>query len=477
MLVITNESRLPDLKEMPSHGFTRRFAQTYTDRPITEFCRKVTVAECRKATDTEFKFMELRASGLRQQPFRIHGKPLVFVSYEAQQSAHAFLQDICNHPTAIGLLRGPALSGKTTLLREFAAKQKGNSEIALVDGAGLNTIALLEMALKEFGYQLEVDSVNELVNMLKVYVLQRTASAKAPVLIIDNSQALNPSALRVLCELAELRVRQNSALRLVLVGDNSLDDIIRSSSLQSITKRLVGKFTLGPMAQYETTDYLYEKLMAGGCTDPENVIPQDVCNEFHEASGGWPGILDRLVLLALAKAPHCPITKEHVEHPVLPENVVLLSSTAREIERPPRLILTKDGKTIRDMTIDQQRVIIGRSDHNDLRVDSRFVSRHHAMLIRNGNATFLMDLNSTNGTIVNSRRISNQVLMHNDIISLGNHRLKFVHPAAADVMVHEAAGMADTIIMKSLQDMRRMLAQENTQALPILSEKDVSGKD
>lgn len=421
--------------------------------------------------------MELGASGLKEQPFRTHGKPLFFVSYEAQQSAHAFLQDICNHPTGIGLLHGPPLSGKTTIIREYVGTQNGHTDIAVVDAAGLNTTALLETALDQFGYQLEFDSVNELINMLKVYVLQRAASAKAPVLIIENSQALNPSALRVLCELAELRVRQYSALRLVLVSDSSIDDVLRVPALQSISKRLVGKFALGAMARYETTDYLHEKLAAGGCPDPELVIPADVCDEFHTASGGWPGVLDRLVLLALAKAAECPILAEHVEHPLLPKGPPQASADSAEEQRPPRLILTIDGKTIRDLTIDKPRIIIGRSSHNDLRVESRFVSRHHAMLIRNGNSSFLMDLNSTNGTIVNSRRISNQVLMHNDIISLGNHRLKFVHPAATDVMMHEAAGLADTIIMESLRDMRRMLAQENTQALPIIPTKGALGGD
>jgi general secretion pathway protein A len=420
--------------------------------------------------------MELGASGLKEQPFRVHGKPLFFVSYEAQQNAHAFLQDICNHPTGIGLLHGPPLSGKTTIIRQFVDTQNGDTEIAVVDAAGLNTTALLETALDQFGYQLEFDSVNELINMLKVYVLQRAATAEAPALIIENSQALNPSALRVLCELAELRVRQDSALRLVLVSDSSIDDVLQVPALQSISKRLVGKFALGGMAQYETTDYLHEKLAAGGCPDPELVIPADVCDEFHTASGGWPGVLDRLVLLALAKAAECPILVEHVEHPLLPKDPSR-ASTAAEEQRPPRLILTIDGKTIRDLTIDKPRIIIGRSSHNDLQVESRFVSRHHAMLIRNGNSTFLMDLNSTNGTIVNSRRISNQVLMHNDIISLGNHRLKFVHSAATDVTVHEAAGLADTIIMESLRDMRRMLAQENTQALPIVPHKGALGGD
>ena len=76
--------------------------------------------------------MELGASGLKEQPFRIHGKPLFFVSYEAQQNAHAFLQDICNHPTGIGLFRGPPLSGKTTIIQEFVAKQTDDSDIAVV---------------------------------------------------------------------------------------------------------------------------------------------------------------------------------------------------------------------------------------------------------------------------------------------------------------------------------------------------------
>jgi len=419
--------------------------------------------------------MELGDSGLKEQAFHVHGKPLFFVSYEAQQSAHAFLQDICNHPTGIGLFRGPRLSGKTTIINEFVAKQDGIADIAVVDGVGLNTTTLLDATLNQFGYELEFNSVNELINMLKVYVLQRTVSAKAPVLIVDNAQGLNPSTFRVLCELAELRVRQNSALRLVLVGENSLDDILHTSAMQRISRRLVGKFTLGPLEQYETTDYLHEKLAAGGCPNPGSVIPQDVCDEFHAASGGWPGVLDQLVLLALENAPHPPLTKEHVERPLLPEESMPISADSQEEERPPRLILTKDGRTLAQLTVDQPRVIIGRSAHSDMQVDSSFVSRHHAMLIRNGNSTLLMDLNSTNGTIVNSRRISNQVLMHNDIISLGNHRLKFVHPAATDVMMHEATGMADTIIMKSLHDMRRMLAHENTQALPIISEKDVFG--
>ena len=428
--------------------------------------------------------MELGASGLRQQPFRTHGEPLVFVSYEAQQNASEFLHDVCNHPTGIGLLHGPSLSGKTTLVRTFVENQRRETDVALVDGTGLNTTALLESVLEQFGYDLHFDCVNELINMLKVYLLQRTASAQTPLMVIENANLLYPSALRVLSELAELRVRQKSALHLILVSDHSIAGLIDSPAMKNISKRLIGEFGLGPMAQFETNDYLHEKLRAGGCGEPTRVIPDDVCEEFHEASGGWPGILDRIVLLALAKASTMPLGKQHVEHPALPEKPQVSTRNGtgrwRQYRKPatddiPSLILTKDGKSLQEISLDCPRLIIGRSAHNDLRIDNKFISRHHAMFIRNGSTTFLMDLNSTNGTFVNSRRISNQVMLHNDVITIGDHRVKFVHPIATDSIELADGGMADTVIMKNLKDLRRMLAQENTQAMPVPPHPEVAG--
>ena len=428
--------------------------------------------------------MEIGASGLREQPFRTNGQPLVFVSYEAQQNASAFLHDVCKHPTGIGLLYGPSLSGKTTLVRTFIDTQRRVTDVALVDGAGLNTTALLETVLDQFGYDLHFDCVNELINMLKVYLLQRTASAQTPLMVIENANLLNPSALRVLSELAELRVRQKSAVHLILVSDHSIKGLIDAPAMKNISKRLIGEFGLGPMAKFETSDYLHEKLRAGGCGEPTRIIPDELCEEFHTASGGWPGILDRIVLLALAKAAEYPLGKQHIEYPALPEKPQISTRNAtgrwRKYQIPkaddlPRLILTRDGETLREITLDSPRMIIGRSGHNDLRIDDRFISRHHAMFIRSGTTTFLMDLNSTNGTFVNSRRVSNRVMLDNDVITLGDYRVKFVHPIATDNIDLMGGGMADTVIMKNLRDLRRMLAQENTQAMPVPPHAEVAG--
>ena len=82
-----------------------------------------------------------------------------------------------------------------------------------------------------------------------------------------------------------------------------------------------------------------------------------------------------------------------------------------------------------------------------------------------------MDLNSSNGTFVNSKRVSNHVLIHDDVITLGNHRIKFNDPHATRRGSLEGLEFADTAIMKTLEDMRRLLAQENTEILPAQTEK------
>jgi pSer/pThr/pTyr-binding forkhead associated (FHA) protein len=143
----------------------------------------------------------------------------------------------------------------------------------------------------------------------------------------------------------------------------------------------------------------------------------------------------------------------------------------------PRIFLTYNGRTLRELEIDRPRLLVGRSDHNDLCVNSRFISRHHALFVKHGTATFLMDLNSTNGTYVNSQRISNHVLLHDDVISIGNHGIKFHDPNARDSIKIDGSDLADTVVMKTLRDMRKLLARENTQSLPIPTEESLSGND
>ena len=226
----------------------------------------------------------------------------------------------------------------------------------------------------------------------------------------------------------------------------------------------------------EAKDYLLGKLKAAGSTVPEYILPSSVCVELWDASGGWPGVLDRIALLAIAKAETLPVTISAVERPDPPDADTDNATTGEsdeaqeDVPQPPQLFVTHKGETMKELSFDQPRLLVGRSEHNDIAISSRFVSRHHMLLVRHGSSTFLMDLNSSNGTFVNSRRVSNSVLKDNDIITIGNHRIKFCDPTAKSRESLEGTEFAETAIMKTLDDMRNLLSQENTAILPVPTE-------
>ena len=418
--------------------------------------------------------MELGAAGLQEQPFGTHDRPLTVVGYNAKQKALEFLDSTYHNIHGLGVFRGPTLSGKTTIIRHFVETIGDDTATAIVDGSERDATDLIRLALREFGYELEFDTLNELVGMLKVFAQQQTASENPPLLIVENAHSMAPETLDILCDFAKLRVNHQSAIRMILCSDRCIRSIVEAPAMECVSSRLTGTFELGAMTQDETVAYVHAKLRAGGCFDPENVIPQSVCHALYSATGGWPGEVDRMALLALKRAPHPPLEIEHigeenvprVQATPLPTPNDRLGHLVDQNDCPAKLYLTKDGKTLKEIVLEDARMMIGRSEHNDLSINSKFISRHHALFVKQGPATFLMDLNSTNGTYVNSRRVSNQVLINNDIISIGNHGLKFVDPNAADRKTMERLGFADTSVIRTLRDVRRMLARDNIQASP-----------
>ncbi len=79
-----------------------------------------------------------------------------------------------------------------------------------------------------------------------------------------------------------------------------------------------------------------------------------------------------------------------------------------------------------------RKTTIGRTPDNDLQIDASFISRHHAVLLVNGQQTVIEDLNSTNGVYVNGHRVSREVLNDGDLVMVGKARFRFaIRPAAS----------------------------------------------
>jgi pSer/pThr/pTyr-binding forkhead associated (FHA) protein len=96
-----------------------------------------------------------------------------------------------------------------------------------------------------------------------------------------------------------------------------------------------------------------------------------------------------------------------------------------------KVILSFEGSVIREVPLDKERVTIGRKPHNDIQIENLAVSSEHARIVTILNDSFLEDLGSTNGTLVNGNPIKKHILQNNDVIEIGKYTLKFVGEAAA----------------------------------------------
>lgn len=107
-----------------------------------------------------------------------------------------------------------------------------------------------------------------------------------------------------------------------------------------------------------------------------------------------------------------------------------------------KLILSMDGLVLKEVQLEQSRLTIGRKAHNDIQIDNLAISGEHAAVVTILNDSFLEDLNSTNGTLVNGQAIKKHVLRNNDVVELGKYALKYVADTNLPVEVDLARSMS-----------------------------------
>jgi len=100
--------------------------------------------------------------------------------------------------------------------------------------------------------------------------------------------------------------------------------------------------------------------------------------------------------------------------------------------------MSMQGAEEREIVLTAARLLIGRSEVADLQIDSSFVSRYHALILREGPHHLLLDLGSTNGFLVNSHRVQKRVLQDGDLIQIGPVRLDYRSQSSSSVQDGDA---------------------------------------
>ena len=113
-----------------------------------------------------------------------------------------------------------------------------------------------------------------------------------------------------------------------------------------------------------------------------------------------------------------------------------------------KLHVSLDGNSLGEFSLNKERTTIGRRASNDIHIDNLVVSGDHAVIVTIAGDSFLEDLNSTNGTIVNKKPTKKHVLQHDDVIAFGTYQLRYENLAQKKTIAVQH-GFENTAVMRT----------------------------
>jgi serine phosphatase RsbU (regulator of sigma subunit) len=87
---------------------------------------------------------------------------------------------------------------------------------------------------------------------------------------------------------------------------------------------------------------------------------------------------------------------------------------------PNAVLSYSDAKGHHSFALNGDSTSIGRSPSEDIVLDDPWVSRRHALIVRDGDSYTVVDRNSTHGTFVNSVRVEKSMLQVGDVLQMGS---------------------------------------------------------
>ncbi|MES2933785.1 MAG: FHA domain-containing protein [Pseudomonadota bacterium] len=108
-----------------------------------------------------------------------------------------------------------------------------------------------------------------------------------------------------------------------------------------------------------------------------------------------------------------------------------------------KIIVTMDGTVLQELTLSKERTTIGRRPQNDVIIDNLAISGQHAVIVTIMKDSFLEDLNSTNGTMVNGQPIKKHFLQDKDVIELAKYKITFIDEARRAALLAQGDKQAE----------------------------------
>jgi len=264
-----------------------------------------------------------------------------------------------------GVITGPATTRNELVMRITAdCAMRDHLHTVRITTPTHSAQAFLSACLEQLAVELVDAKLNALHDLMDVFLRHESARGRRTVVIVEHADHCGLPVFKCMVALARVRAGATPAITFILTGSSELHRILDASDVAGLRQLTRQRLDLD----------------------------------------------------------HLPSSVKPVNPPVRPP-VKVPTGADRVLHRSLAVILA--GEVVERHELLPGWHMIGRNPKSGLRLDSRYVSRNHAALLVTPDDVVIVDLKSTNGTLVNGVPALRQSLDHGDVLCIGNFRLRY----------------------------------------------------
>jgi type II secretory pathway predicted ATPase ExeA len=394
--------------------------------------------------------MYLELFKLNELPFRLSPDPQFLYLSKNHARAKAYMESTIWFTDGFVVITGEIGSGKTTLIEALLREVNSDVVVAQVNQTQVSSTEFLQSVLVQFGFSPFKMRKAELIATLNAFLIEQHAAGRKVLLIVDEAQNLSLRVLEEIRMLSGIETTKEKVLRIVLAGQPELNAKLDAPELVQLSQRIRLRFHLTALQRSDLEPYIRHRLEVAGAGGRE-IFAADTFETIWKYTGGTPRLINTLCDTSMMAAfasdrDHVTLgdvesavgelqwvefaarTDSHRKLEIEKAEAATAESPATTDESNPvvgRVVLFTNGQQMTELRLRRGRKIIGRTSHNDLQIDSKFVSRHHCQIISTAQDCVIEDLNSTNGITVKGRRVRRHTLRNGDVVNIGKHELHY----------------------------------------------------
>ena len=345
-----------------------------------------------------------------------------------------------NKPAAILVSEGRF--GPSHVIDNFLTGIDPEVTVARVTGECSNSTAVMREIVNAIGFDPNEMSLSDLEGVLEMFLGYQRTHRQRTIICVEDCDMHGWWVLDKIRRLVELEAKEKFGLMVIVSGPPSMISMLNEPILDTITEQAGQRIVLAPFTLSETRDFVRQRVETSDQSqfdDVEQIFEFYAVTLIHELCGGVPDLVDSICAKCLELIDGTGETKVSTDTVKTAAKLIGIDATAQDAEpdipvlslgdeatQPGKLIAKTPGEEPATVSLDQNCILIGRDRLCGICITGLKVSRYHALVAMSTHGLQLVDLGSTNGTVVNGHHIKRCTLQDQDVITIGRTTITYI---------------------------------------------------